>query len=147
MTSLRVRTPGSARFHSAAGSGQPIEMEQAIALKTLLLGQASKIYPEGWVGQAFSLHKNHATLGFGLIQKRGGPCGVLAVVQAFILKHLLFNINDVKGESSFTGKNGLDRLSNMTVEQCESALIEALTHILLQVMCFFETPCVFNFQP
>ena len=25
-------------------------------------------------------------ISFGLVQKRGGPCGVLAVVQAFILK-------------------------------------------------------------
>ena len=26
---------------------------------------------------------------FGLIQKEGGPCGVLACVQAYFLKHLI----------------------------------------------------------
>jgi hypothetical protein len=30
------------------------------------------------------------TLEFGLVQHKGGPCGILAVVQAFILRRLLF---------------------------------------------------------
>lgn len=30
-------------------------------------------------------------LRFGLMQLKGGPCGVLAVLQAFILKELLFS--------------------------------------------------------
>ena len=45
--------------------GKSIEMEEAVALKELLLGNARKVYPDGWIGQAiyyqnslnlFSLH-------------------------------------------------------------------------------------------
>lgn len=39
-----------------------------------------------------------ADLGFGLMQHKGGPCGVLAVVQAFLLAHLLHRSTD--GSSS-----------------------------------------------
>ena len=39
-------------------------------------------------------------ISFGLVQKRGGPCGVLAVVQAFILKYLLFTKSPNSNASS-----------------------------------------------
>ena len=32
--------------------GKSIEMEEAVALKELLLGNARKVYPDGWIGQA-----------------------------------------------------------------------------------------------
>ncbi len=30
------------------------------------------------------------SLGYGLVQPEGGPCGALAVIQAFTVKHLLW---------------------------------------------------------
>ena len=30
-------------------------------------------------------------LQFGLVQRNGGPCGVIASIQAYVLKHSLFN--------------------------------------------------------
>lgn len=33
---------------------------------------------------------NHADTSFGLVQLEGGPCGVLAPIQALLMKHLLF---------------------------------------------------------
>ena len=42
----------------------------------------------GWLGQAF-VFNNRAGLSYGFVQERGGPCGVLAAVQAVLLKVLL----------------------------------------------------------
>ncbi|XP_035701163.1 probable ubiquitin carboxyl-terminal hydrolase MINDY-4 isoform X1 [Folsomia candida] len=42
---------------------------------------------DGWIGQGFSF--NH-DVPFGLVQNKGGPCGVLAVVQALLLRNLMF---------------------------------------------------------
>ena len=86
LTSTRPQGSSLANSFSAGYSmGKSIEMEEAVALKGLLLGSARKVYPEGWKGQAFTFIDH---IGFGLVQKRGGPCGVLAAVQAFILKYL-----------------------------------------------------------
>ena len=80
------------------------------------------MYPEGWLQQAFNFRQPHTRLSFGLVQKKGGPCGVLAVVQAFILKFVLFQ--------SPSSNNTHLQLSQ---QQQEKALIGALTHILCQV--------------
>ncbi len=103
--------------------GKPIELEEAVALKTLLLGNANKLYPEGWVGQAFTFRQD-GPLNFGLVQKKGGPCGVLAVVQAFILKHLLFPNQELANTPM-----GL----SPTQDMCQNALISTLVHILQKV--------------
>ena len=42
------------------------------------------------IGQSLAFNTQDPALKFGLIQKSGGPCGLLAVVQAYILKYLLF---------------------------------------------------------
>ena len=66
----------------------------AISLKELTLGSANQSFPAGWVDQCFAFQapsseddKNHSTgCSFGLVQYKGGPCGILAVVQAYIIK-------------------------------------------------------------
>ena len=42
-------------------------------------------YSSGWKKQAFVFEKSEG-LRFGLVQQNGGPCGVLAAVQAHIIK-------------------------------------------------------------
>jgi hypothetical protein len=37
-------------------------------------------------------------LQYGLVQLQGGPCGIIACVQAFILKHLLFMMHKESGK-------------------------------------------------
>ena len=78
-------------------------------------------------------------ISFGLVQKRGGPCGVLAVVQAFILKYLLFTKSPSSDASSdksslYKSRDHTDhptpRPSN---QQREHALVQTLSHIILQV--------------
>ena len=86
------------------------------------------MYPEGWLHQAFTFRRSTAAaaaeLSFGLVQKKGGPCGVLAVVQAFILKFWLFQ----------TQTHQLSPLNlQLSQQQQEKALVSALTYILTQV--------------
>ena len=117
-SSMRI---GSAVRNNFKSTGKPIEMEDAVALKTLILGSARKTWPEGWPGQAFSFQpEDKSELVFGLVQNRGGPCGVLAVIQAFILKNLVF-------KDSGTANLRPSR------DQRETALVFTLTQILLNV--------------
>ena len=66
--------------------GRPLPQETACALKSLVLGSANRIFPVGWTNQSFGFSSQ---VSFGLVQHHGGPCGVLAAVQAHILKEKL----------------------------------------------------------
>ena len=58
------------------------------------MGSANQSFPSGWLEQSFlfqspsSRESENGSYGcsFGLIQNKGGPCGLLAVVQAYIMK-------------------------------------------------------------
>ena len=62
VSSLRIgsaggfKGPGSRGVTPILPQGKPIDMEEAIAVKTLILGSGRKTYPEGWPGQAFTFH-------------------------------------------------------------------------------------------
>ena len=64
----------------------------------LVFGTANQTFPSGWLQQSFQFQKpffhdpkknDMHGCPFGLIQKKGGPCGILAVVQAYIIKVVL----------------------------------------------------------
>ncbi|XP_075070535.1 putative ubiquitin carboxyl-terminal hydrolase MINDY-4 [Mixophyes fleayi] len=69
--------------------GKPIDRQQAVELKSLLFGSPLCCFSEEWKIQSFTFN-NTSSLKYGFVQKKGGPCGVLAAVQACVLKHLLF---------------------------------------------------------
>ncbi|KAF3661239.1 hypothetical protein FXO38_11799 [Capsicum annuum] len=81
----------------------------------------------------------------GLVQHEGGPCGVLAAIQAFVLKYLLFFSNDLNMVSpSSSGNVGLRRLadkesaganifSSLSEEKKSRALVRGMCEILF--MC------------
>ena len=52
--------------------------------------EKKKAFPKAWLEQGFHFSKC-PDLGFGLVQNDGGPCGPLAVVQAFVLDFFLFH--------------------------------------------------------
>jgi hypothetical protein len=60
----------------------------------LVLGSANYTLHSGWVEQSFKFqppstkYLGNKSVGcpFGLVQNKGGPCGILAVVQAYIIK-------------------------------------------------------------
>ncbi|XP_028406013.1 probable ubiquitin carboxyl-terminal hydrolase MINDY-4 isoform X2 [Dendronephthya gigantea] len=70
----------------------PVTLQQAKDLKTIVFGSSSSSFNTEWRNQGFSFcHLEH--LKYGIVQHKGGPCGLLASVQAVVLKHLLFPDN------------------------------------------------------
>ncbi|MBN3315772.1 MINY4 hydrolase, partial [Atractosteus spatula] len=58
-------------------------------LKGLLFGSSLNCFNEEWKAQSFTFSEI-PQLKYGIVQKKGGPCGVLASVQACVLQKLLF---------------------------------------------------------
>lgn len=109
---------------STTQRGTPLSVDEAYDLKTLLFGQDLKgSFGEEWKGKGFVFAKNRDTA-YGLTQVKGGPCGLLAAVQAFVLKHLIF------GKTELNGIVG--QVLRPTIHQSHDALIEAMTEILWQ---------------
>ncbi|NXK88411.1 MINY4 hydrolase, partial [Formicarius rufipectus] len=66
-----------------------IDISLAKELKNLLFGSSVCCFSEEWKIQSFTF-SNVPQLKYGIVQKKGGPCGVLAAVQACVLQQLLF---------------------------------------------------------
>ncbi|XP_068242302.1 uncharacterized protein [Palaemon carinicauda] len=75
--------------HNNESAGRPITFDEASDLKTLLMGSPAQSLPNEWMIQNFKQNSN-SNLSYGLIQKKGGPCGLLACVQAYMMKSLIF---------------------------------------------------------
>nr|XP_033787657.1 probable ubiquitin carboxyl-terminal hydrolase MINDY-4 isoform X2 [Geotrypetes seraphini] len=67
----------------------PIDLSLAIDMKTLLFGSSLRCFNGEWKMQSFTF-SDRPQLKYGIVQKKGGPCGVLAVVQGCFLQKLLF---------------------------------------------------------
>ena len=93
-------------------------MERALQLLFPPFLQAGDV--ERWCQQGFVFSAFEGTSQFGLVQARGGPCGVLAVVQAYLFADCLY---------SPTHRTGTIELS---AEQREAALVRALATVLLR---------------
>ncbi|KAK1896607.1 putative ubiquitin carboxyl-terminal hydrolase MINDY-4 [Dissostichus eleginoides] len=105
--------------HSHAG--YPMDQHTAMELKAVLLGTSLNCFSVEWRNQGLTFSETH-DLRYGIVQKKGGPCGVLASFQAFVLKKLLF-------ENTESSSIGLQRLrpSNSTRRKC---LVLAAAEIL-----------------
>ncbi|KAM8770376.1 putative ubiquitin carboxyl-terminal hydrolase MINDY-4 isoform 1-T1 [Rhynchonycteris naso] len=68
---------------------KPIDFSVAKDIKTILFGSSSCCFNEEWKVQSFSFN-DAALLKYGIVQNKGGPCGVLAAVQGGVLQKLLF---------------------------------------------------------
>ncbi|XP_037242675.1 probable ubiquitin carboxyl-terminal hydrolase MINDY-4 [Falco biarmicus] len=66
-----------------------IDISLAKELKNLLFGSSLSCFSEEWKIQSFTFN-NIPQLKYGIVQKKGGPCGVLAAVQACVLQQLIF---------------------------------------------------------
>ncbi|KAF4072663.1 hypothetical protein AMELA_G00265570 [Ameiurus melas] len=97
---------------------RPMDQKTAIALKEIIFGSPAACFSEEWRCQSFTF-SSRPTLRYGIVQKKGGPCGVLAAVQAAVLQKLLF-----EGTSSDALS---ERLSDATRTRC---LADAVAGIL-----------------
>ncbi|XP_027691658.1 probable ubiquitin carboxyl-terminal hydrolase MINDY-4 isoform X1 [Vombatus ursinus] len=70
-------------------TSKPMSLLAAKEIKTVLFGSALCGFNEEWKLQNFTFSEM-AQLKYGLVQNKGGPCGVLAAVQGCVLKNLLF---------------------------------------------------------
>ncbi|XP_063839860.1 uncharacterized protein LOC135088776 isoform X4 [Scylla paramamosain] len=70
-------------------AGRPITLEEASQLRNLLTGSPAQPLSTEWLSQNFKQNAN-PNLSYGIVQKKGGPCGVLACVQAYMMKSLIF---------------------------------------------------------
>lgn len=61
----------------------------AVALKEIIFGSSMACFTEEWKQQSFTFSDTPG-LKYGIVQKKGGPCGLLAAVQACVLEKLLF---------------------------------------------------------
>ncbi|CAO2603923.1 Probable ubiquitin carboxyl-terminal hydrolase MINDY-4 [Lemmus lemmus] len=68
---------------------KPIDLSLAKEMKTLLFGSTFCCFSDEWKLQNFSF-SDTASLKYGIVQNKGGPCGVLAAVQGCVLQKLLF---------------------------------------------------------
>ncbi|XP_049577554.1 probable ubiquitin carboxyl-terminal hydrolase MINDY-4 [Syngnathus scovelli] len=100
---------------------RPMDQHTASELKSILLGSSLKCFTVEWRNQGFAFSDTH-DLRYGVVQKKGGPCGVLASIQAFVLKKLLFENID----SSYTRLQRL-RPTNATRRKC---LVLAVAEVL-----------------
>mmetsp|Transcript_5506 Transcript_5506/g.8528 ORF Transcript_5506/g.8528 Transcript_5506/m.8528 type:complete len:460 (+) Transcript_5506:917-2296(+) len=88
--------------------------------RTLLFptGILSDSDQQRWSTEAFVFCQKEG-LGVILEQRQGGPCGVLAAVQGFIIWYLVFD-------------KALPQLNNVSGQEPDDALVHALTRILLR---------------
>ena len=77
-----------------------------------------------WYGQGF-VWSDYTNRKFGLLQTQGGPCGVLAAVQAFLLRFMFFESNKMDSKKQWNQVQ--DSISS---EKREHVLARAMSDIL-----------------
>uniref|UniRef100_A0A6N2LYM1 ubiquitinyl hydrolase 1 n=1 Tax=Salix viminalis TaxID=40686 RepID=A0A6N2LYM1_SALVM len=117
-------------------SGKELSIEEANELFSMVFGSGVSKLSE------FSCDPETS---MGLVQHEGGPCGVLATLQAFVLKHLLFFPDEIGKVTSNVPQNldsgrlsksqyvASDNFSSLTEDAKARALVKSMDEILF--MC------------
>jgi len=118
---IRVGFPTNSLLSKLHESTSSITFEIATSLKTLVFGSASKSFNSEWKSQSFSFC-DLPDLEYGIVQIKGGPCGILAAMQATVLKFLLFMKDKQRVDTR--------RPPNPSVAERTNTLIESIAEIL-----------------
>ncbi|XP_074263721.1 uncharacterized protein LOC141586410 [Silene latifolia] len=119
--------------------GEELTAEEANELFTIVFGgSVSKEILAQWTNQGIRFSSDPET-SMGLVQHEGGPCGVLAAIQGFVLKNLLFLPEESSNIASKTPQRSWHRES-MTPERFASipeprrkrALVRGMAEILFR---------------
>eukprot|EP00965_Chrysotila_dentata_P135921 4493176-Pleurochrysis_carterae.AAC.2 len=119
MASRPASRPASAATRPGGRAGAretALGQELLLSLHKCLFGTERDL-PTQWAAQGFAFRE--AGLLCGLTQHEGGPCGVLAAVQAFVIRQLIL---DADGDHSAP--------LTCTREQAGAALVSALATII-----------------
>ncbi|KQJ82594.1 ubiquitin carboxyl-terminal hydrolase MINDY-3 [Brachypodium distachyon] len=123
--------------------GEELPPNIAEKLWTMVFGsRVSKAVLAQWSNQGIRFSSDPETT-MGLVQHEGGPCGVLATVQAYVLKYILFFSDNLDNpevsdpsyalgqrrfyQSSFAAR---DDFSSLTEDGKKRALVHAMVEIL-----------------
>ncbi|KAK2947871.1 putative Ubiquitin carboxyl-terminal hydrolase MINDY-3 [Blattamonas nauphoetae] len=99
----------------------PVSASDLSSAHRLLFGTSNRTFPLAWM-QGFVFRPDNAMNSFGLVQLEGGPCGVLASVQAMIIKQM-------KAHQARSGS--VDEIDhNIYSQQQQYLLVHALADIL-----------------
>lgn len=123
-------------------TGRELSSEEAHQLFSMVFGgDVSKGILAQWSNQGIRFSPDPET-SMGLVQHEGGPCGVLAAVQAFVLKYLLFFPDDMRKGTSTNSPilspkassrrqfQGSDNFASLTDHEKLRALIRSMSEIL-----------------
>ncbi|XP_047333131.1 ubiquitin carboxyl-terminal hydrolase MINDY-3-like [Impatiens glandulifera] len=110
--------------------GLQLSPDEANQLFSIVFGgDVTKGILAQWSNQGIRFSPDRET-SMGLVQHEGGPCGVLAAIQAYVLKHLLFPSE----ERSFASKNHfvapVENLTSFPDKVKSRALIRGMAEIL-----------------
>ncbi|KAL9234172.1 hypothetical protein vseg_009071 [Gypsophila vaccaria] len=127
----------------AAGDGggrrEEVTAEVAKEVFVMVFGESvSKEILAQWTNQGIRFSSDPET-SMGLVQHEGGPCGVLAAIQGFVLKYLLFSAEESSSIASKTPQGSWHR-ELMTLQKFTSlpeltrrrALIRSMAEILFR---------------
>ncbi|XP_028967455.1 probable ubiquitin carboxyl-terminal hydrolase MINDY-4 [Galendromus occidentalis] len=78
------------RYANKVFAQRKITVSENEQLQVLLFGSANRCFGDEWLQQSLEFAREDSDVPYGLKQLKGGPCGVLAVTQAYLLKHLLW---------------------------------------------------------
>ncbi|KAM4041078.1 inactive ubiquitin carboxyl-terminal hydrolase MINDY-4B [Anomaloglossus baeobatrachus] len=103
--------------------GQPISIEMAMALKKILFGNTFQTFNYEWKKSFFKFREAFSEQAYGFEAEKGGTRAIQLVVQAHIIKYLLFTRN----KHEYTSIKSLSELSQ---KQQEMALATSIADIL-----------------
>ncbi|KFK24262.1 hypothetical protein AALP_AAs40498U000500 [Arabis alpina] len=119
-----------------SGEGdQLLSPEESDQLFAMLFGNdVSKSILAQWTNQGIRFSPDPETT-IGLVQHEGGPCGVLAALQAFVLKYLLYFPDEIGIASPSIGVRPSSKTRYVASDSFSSVPEEAKTRALVRSMC------------
>ncbi|XP_067850706.1 inactive ubiquitin carboxyl-terminal hydrolase MINDY-4B [Heptranchias perlo] len=109
---------------SSSLGGMPITLETAVALRKILFGTTFQVFNYEWKKSHFKFRDPYSDLSYALEAERGGTRTIQMVVQAHVLKYLLFTKNSEVESQNFKC------LLEVSQKEQEKALAAALSDIL-----------------
>ncbi|XP_075517140.1 uncharacterized protein LOC142551666 [Primulina tabacum] len=121
--------------------GVSLSGDQANKLFSMIFGNSvSKDVLAQWSNQGIRFSPDPET-SMGLVQHEGGPCGVLAAIQAFVLKYLLFSLEESGNFPNMHADMSVRRVTHndsvaadishrLTEENRSRALVRSMSEIL-----------------
>ncbi|KAE9621068.1 hypothetical protein Lal_00019277 [Lupinus albus] len=113
MTSAMRNSPSASKGGGVVGRRKEKEgeglmsVEEANKLFVIVFGsEVSKEILAQWSNQGIRFSSDPDT-SMGLVQHEGGPCGVLAAIQAFVLKHIIFFHDELKDVLAMARNQGM----------------------------------------